>query len=124
MTKEIICTVCPTGCRITVEGEGTNITSIVGNSCKRGVQYATDEFIEPKRLLTCSVKLEGATRAVLPVRSSAPVPLKNVFDCMKVVKTTSVTAPVKVGQVIIPDILGLGVDIVSAMSIEKAGECK
>ena len=122
MKKEIICTVCPTGCRITVEGEGTNIASIVGNSCKRGIQYATDEFIEPKRLLTCSVKLEGAARAMLPVRSAAPMPLKDVFECMKVVKSTSVTAPVKVGDVIISDILGLGVDIVSAMSIEKAGK--
>ena len=122
MTKEVICTVCPTGCRITVEGEGTHIQSIVGNGCKRGIQYATDEFIEPKRLLTCSVTLEGADRAMLPVRSAAPLPLKNVFDCMKVVKATTVSAPIKVGDVIIKDILGLGVDIVSAMSIERVGE--
>lgn len=122
MTKEIICTVCPTGCRITVEGEGTNIQSISGNNCKRGIQYATDEFILPKRILTCSVTLEGANRAMLPVRSAAPLPLESVFDCMKVIKQTKITAPVKVGQVIIKDILGLGVDIVSAMSIERVGE--
>lgn len=122
MTKEIICTVCPTGCRITVEGEGTQITSITGNGCKRGIQYATDEFILPKRILTCSVKLEGADRGMLPVRSAHPVPFDKVFDCMKVIKATTVSAPVAVGDVIVGDILGLGVDMVSAMSIEKAGE--
>ncbi|MBQ6947801.1 MAG: DUF1667 domain-containing protein [Clostridia bacterium] len=122
MTKEIICTVCPTGCRITVEGEGTQIANITGNGCKRGIQYATDEFILPKRILTCSVKLQGADRGMLPVRSSCPLPLESVFDCMKVIKATEVAAPVKVGQVIVKDILGLGVDMISAMSIEKVGE--
>lgn len=122
MTKEIICTVCPTGCRITVEGEGADISSINGYTCKRGIQYATDEFILPKRILTCSVALEGAGRAVLPVRSAAPLPRESVFDCMKVIKETCVAAPVKVGDVIVKDILGLGVDIVSSMSIERVGE--
>ncbi len=122
MTKEIICTVCPTGCRITVEGEGAVVRSITGNTCKRGIQYATDEFILPKRILTCSVTLEGANRAMLPVRSVAPLPLERVFDCMKVAQATTVTAPVKVGDVIIENILDLGVDIVSAMSIERKGE--
>ena len=122
MIKEIICTVCPTGCRITVEGEGTNIVSMNGYTCKRGIRYATDEFILPKRILTCSVALEGANRAMLPVRSAAPLPRENVLDCMKVIKETHVAAPVKVGDVIVKDILGLGVDIVSSMSIERVGE--
>ena len=41
MKKEIICTVCPMGCRITVEGEGENIVSVTGYTCKRGEVYAS-----------------------------------------------------------------------------------
>ena len=117
MKKEIICTVCPVGCRITVEGEGANIASIVGNTCKRGETYAKDEFIAPKRLLTCSVKLEGRDRAMLPIRSSKPLPKEKIMECMEVIRQVKVTAPITVGQVIISDILGTGIDMVSSMTI-------
>ena len=117
MKKEIICTVCPVGCRITVEGEGADISSIVGNTCKRGETYAKDEFIAPKRLLTCSVRLEGANRAMLPIRSSSPLPKEKIMECMDLIRQVKVTAPIEEGQVIIRDILGTGIDMVSSMSI-------
>lgn len=117
MKKEIICTVCPTGCHITVEGEGSEITSLTGNTCARGKSYATDEFIEPKRILTSSVLISGTGRAMLPVRSSKPVPAALLFDCMKVIKSTRVSAPVKCGDVIIRNILGTGADMTATMDM-------
>ncbi len=117
MKKEIICTVCPVGCRVTVEGEGAEIVSISGNTCKRGETYAKDEFIAPKRILTCSVRLEGASRAMLPVRSSQPLPKEKIMECMEVIRQVTVAAPITEGQVIISNILGTGIDMVSSMSI-------
>ncbi len=114
MKKEVICTVCPRGCRIQVEGEGGTITSVQGYSCKRGLEYATAEFAHPARILTTTVKLSGGDGPLLPVRSSAPIPKQKLFDCMAVIRAVQASAPVERYQVIIPDICGTGVDIVAS----------
>ena len=120
MTKEIICTVCPRGCHITVTGEGERIDSVTGNSCPRGDVYARSEFVCPVRLLCTSVKLEGSERrAMLPIRSTKPIPKSMMFDCMAEVKKVSIRPPVSMHQVIIENIAGSGIDMVASMPIEK-----
>ena len=59
MEKEIICTVCPRGCHIQVEGERETVRQVTGYICKRGLEYATAEFTHPVRILTTTVKLDG-----------------------------------------------------------------
>ena len=117
MKKEVICTVCPRGCHIAVEGEGETISTIEGYSCKRGLEYASAEFAHPVRILTTTVKLVGEKHDLLPVRSSAPVPKEKLFDCMAVIRTTEVARPVKCYDVIVPNICGTGVDIVATKTI-------
>ncbi len=120
MVKEIICIICPRGCRIKVEEEGTGIIKINNNLCKRGYEYSKREFINPCRILTSSVKLLAAYgRRMMPVRSTKPIPKEIIFECMKAIKKISIEAPVKINQVIISDILGTGIDIVTCMSINK-----
>lgn len=118
MKKEIICTVCPMGCRITVEGEGENITSVSGYTCRRGEQYARDEFTHPVRILTSTVRTDSAKLPVLPVRSAKPVPKELLFACMEQINSVTVSLPVRMHQVIIPDVCGTGVDIVSTLDAE------
>lgn len=113
MKKEMTCVACPLGCTITVEFEGSEVLSVTGNTCKRGDAYARTEIVNPTRSLTSSVKVNGGTHPVVPVKSSKAVPKSMLFDCMKEINKTSVTAPVKLGQVIIKDILGTGADIVA-----------
>ena len=117
MKKEIICTVCPRGCHIQVEGEGDKILSVEGQGCKRGLEYASAEFAHPVRILTTIVKLEGQND-LLPVRSNKPVPKEKLFDCMDVIRATEVKLPVKRYDVIIPNICGTGVDIVATKEIQ------
>lgn len=120
--KNIICTVCPRGCSITIQGEiGKSIESISGFSCRRGEQYGADEFILPKRILTTTVKVEGgAAEPLLPVRSKAAIPRDLLSPSMEVIRKTTVPVPVRRGDVIILDILGCGVDIVASRSMDKA----
>lgn len=118
MEKEIICTVCPMGCHITVTGEGDRIDSISGYTCKRGEAYGRQEFAHPVRILTSTVKLEGADQPLLPVRSEKPVPKELLFTCMDILKKTVVKAPVKRYDVIVKDIAGCGVDIVASDTVE------
>lgn len=113
MKRELTCVACPLGCSITVEYEGTEVLSVTGNSCKRGEAYARTEIVNPTRSLATSVKVVGGVHPVVPVKSSNPVPKNMLFDCMREINSVTVTAPVKLGQVIIHDILGTGVDIVA-----------
>ena len=118
MKKEIICTVCPRGCHLQVEGEGEKILSVEGYSCKRGLEYGSAEFAHPVRILTTTVKLEGQQNDLLPVRSNQPLPKEKLFECMEVIRTTTVKAPVSRYDVIIPNICGCGVDIVATKAVE------
>lgn len=118
ITKEITCTVCPRGCTVTVEADGSQIKSISGYGCKRGEAYAAAEYTNPVRLLTSTMKVEGKANELLPVRSAKPVPKAKLFDCMEVIKKTAVTLPVKSGDVLIADICGTGTDIIASKSME------
>lgn len=113
MKKEIICTVCPRGCHIQVEGEGENVLSVQGYGCKRGLEYAGAEFAHPVRILTTTVKLEGVQNDLLPVRSNKPLPKEKLFACMDAIRSVQVQLPVARYDVIIANICGTGVDIVA-----------
>ncbi len=117
MKKEIICTVCPHGCHIQVESEGENIVSVEGYTCKRGLEYAKTEFSHPVRILTTTVKVMGVESDLLPVRSTKPVPREKLFDCMDTIRKVEVTLPVARYDVIVSDICGTGVDIVSTKTM-------
>ena len=55
--KELICIVCPKGCRLTVdEFNGYKVT---GNACQRGAAYGYKELTNPTRVLTTTVKIQG-----------------------------------------------------------------
>lgn len=117
MKKEIICTVCPRGCHVTVEGDGKEVRLVEGYGCKRGLTYATDEFISPVRILTTTVKIDGRENELLPVRSNAPVPKAKIFECMEIIKGISVKTPVERYDVLVKNIADTGIDIVATKEI-------
>jgi CxxC motif-containing protein len=115
---EIICIECPMGCHIelTVDEKG-EVLSVIGNQCKTGKTYAASEFRSPMRTLTTTVFVEGAEARLLAVRSSRPVPKALLKECMRTLSSTRVSPPVSLGQVIVPDILATGANIVSSGSL-------
>ncbi|MBQ7879998.1 MAG: DUF1667 domain-containing protein [Clostridia bacterium] len=117
MKKEIICTVCPRGCHVIVDGDGKNIVSIDGYGCKRGLTYAEAEYSDPVRILTTTVKVEGKANELLPVRSKIPMPQAKLFECMEILKKTTAKLPVKRYDVIVQDVCGTGVDIVATKDV-------
>ena len=117
MKKEIICTVCPRGCHIQVEGEGETVLSVQDYGCKRGLEYASTEFAHPVRILTTTVRLAGVQNDLLPVRSSKPLPKEKLFDCMNLIRSVQVQLPVSRYDVVISDICGTGVDIVATKDV-------
>lgn len=119
MKKVIICTVCPRGCHIDVEGEGEMIQSVEGYSCKRGLEYASAEFVHPVRILTTTVKMVGITNDLLPVRSAQPLPKEKIFGCMEIIRNTEAALPVTTGDVIISNICDTGIDIVATKTVSN-----
>lgn len=113
--KELICIICPRGCRLEVD-DNLNVT---GNSCPRGVIYAKNELTHPTRTLTSTVRVISKEEALLPVKSKDPLPKEKIFAAMEIINRTCVKAPIEIGDVIIKDILNLGVDIVATKDIDR-----
>ncbi|MEG0961669.1 MAG: DUF1667 domain-containing protein [Lachnospiraceae bacterium] len=119
MKKEIICTVCPMGCRINVEGESEHIAVIEGYGCKRGLEYGTSEFAHPVRILTSTVKTNSKKNPLVPVRSSQPIPKESMFACMDEIRKVEVTDSLKCYDVIIKNICQTGIDILATIDFKK-----
>lgn len=120
-TKELVCIVCPTGCRMTAEIEDGKILSITGNSCARGKEYASEEAINPKRSVTTTMKVEGRSARLVSVKTDGRVPKRMIRDVMKACNAVTVGAPVCIGDILIIDVCGTGVNIVATKNI-SAGE--
>ena len=114
----LICINCPRGCHLPVEKEGDKI-KVSGNACPRGYTYAYNEMTNPLRTLTSTIEVESENYRRLPVISSAPLPKGRVMDVMKELKGVRTKAPVHMGDVVVADVLGLGVDIIASKSIVK-----
>lgn len=121
LRKEITCIVCPIGCSIVVTGTEDKIESIEGNQCARGEDYAKAEFFHPERILTSTAKIEGSDEPLIPLRSNKPVPKELLAECMAEIKKLRLEAPVERYQVLIPNILGTGADIVATREGKRVG---
>ena len=114
MLNVLICIVCPRVCHLTVD---TELEKVTGNTCKRGEIYWLNEVKNPTRIVTSTVKIDGCDNIVVPVKTEEPIPKGMIFDVMKEINKASVKLPIKVGDVIIEDVLGTGVSIDSAKTV-------
>lgn len=115
---KLVCINCPRGCNLEV----TNINGeikVTGNSCPRGEQYAINEMTNPLRTVTTTIAIKSDIYDRLPVITSSPVPKGKIMDVCKALKEVEAKAPIKMGDVIVSNIIGLNVDIVASKSIEK-----
>ena len=117
MKKEIICTVCPKGCHIQVEGTAEHIDAMSGFTCNRGKEYAAAEFTHPVRILTSTVKIKGSRQELLPVRSSSPIPKELLQACMEEIHKIQAVPPIAIHDVVLYDICGTGTNIIASKSI-------
>ena len=120
MAKErnLTCIVCPRGCALTVRFDDIgNVEEILGNACKRGLTYAFDECTRPRRTVTSTVRL--ASGGVLAVKTSGTVPKERVFDVMKEINAAIAPRTARIGDVIIENVLGEGVDVVATANAEE-----
>lgn len=112
------------GCRLSVDDSDKNDIKVTGNTCPRGAKYARDEVICPKRMVTSIAQVNGGEINMVSVKTSDSIPKDRMFDALALLNGLSVDAPVKKGQIIVADVLGLGVDFVATKDVQKKNDCK
>ena len=119
MEKNFICINCPVGCNITVTLDDGKIADIKGNSCAKGLAYVTKEIESPARLVTSTVKVVGGTMNLVPVRTREEIPKDKIMECMAKINQIILSAPVKMGDVIIENVCDTGIDVVATAEMKK-----
>lgn len=113
-TRELTCINCPLGCQLTVVLQDGEVVSVAGNTCKRGDTYARKEVTNPTRIVTTSVPVDGSTcERMVSVKTESDIPKDKIFDVMRALQGVRATAPVRIGDVILGDVCGTGVNIVA-----------
>ncbi len=110
MTRDLICIVCPKGCPLTVELDGKEVKEVRGFTCARGKQYAIDECTHPMRTVTSTART--ANGGVIPVKTNGTIPKELMFDLMTEINKATVSLPARIGDVVIANVLGTGVDVI------------
>ena len=117
--RDLTCIGCPLGCSIQVTLENREVKEVRGNTCPRGDAYARKEVTNPTRIVTSTVRVEGGVSPMVNVKTASDIPKSKIFECAAALKDVVAVAPVKIGDVLLADVAGTGVDIVAAKNIAK-----
>ncbi|MCQ2488825.1 MAG: DUF1667 domain-containing protein [Clostridia bacterium] len=112
----LVCITCPRGCTVNIEKVGDD-WKVSGNSCNKGREFAINEMTKPMRTICSTVKTTFSDAPVLPCRVSADIPKDKIFDVMKEINKVVVDKPIGRGDVIIKNVLDLGVDVISTSDL-------
>jgi CxxC motif-containing protein len=123
--RDLTCIGCPMGCQITVELEKKEdgeieVLSVKGNTCAIGDRYARNEVAHPERTVTSTIVVAGGKLHRASVKTNANIPKDKIFACMEAIDKVAVKAPVAIGDVVIADVCGTGVDVIVTKNCEIA----
>jgi CxxC motif-containing protein len=117
--KIIRCIVCPTGCEIKVNQAPDNSISFEGYTCKRGLEYAEQEYYEPKRILTTTMRVENGFLPLIPVRSDKPIIKDKLRNVLNEIAEAKIKAPIKMGDILIENVLDTEVNIIASRDLKN-----
>ena len=125
-TLQFNCTTCPSECLLTVKvvrdanGAVVEVRSVTGNSCPRGDKFAHQELTCPMRVLTTTVAVSGGDEALLPVRTAEAIPLALHAQAIDLIRGLVIEAPIRMGDVVLEDLLGTSINLIASMDIGPA----
>lgn len=125
-TLRFNCTTCPSECLLTVEverdadGAVVEVRSVTGNSCPRGDTFAHQELTCPMRVLTTTIAVSGGDETLLPVRTAETTPLSLHAQAMDLIRGMVVDAPIRMGDIVLEDLLGTNIDLIASIDIDPA----
>lgn len=117
MKKEYTCIICPNGCELAAEIEGTRIIALEGAACNKGTEYVQQELVDPQRNIATSVLVINGDIPLVSVRLSNSIPKAEIFAVVNEIKSVKLTAPVTLGQIVIENVLGLNADVIATKQV-------
>ena len=117
MIKRLTCIECPQSCALTVDLENCRLVKVSGNKCPRGEEYARAEIENPLRILTGVVLAKGLALKMIPVRTDQPIPKVRILEAAAEIKKLKVTKPLRIGDIIVPNFMGLGVNLIATRDV-------
>ena len=118
-TRELICIGCPLGCPLTVTVEHGDVTSVTGNTCPRGDAYARKEVTNPTRIVTSTVRVNGGVSPMVSCKTASDIPKGKIFEVTEALKNVCAPAPVTIGDVVLANVAGTGVDVITTKNIDS-----
>ncbi len=119
MKASLLCTSCPFGCQLEVEHNEDTILQVKGNRCKKGLEYAEKEIFDPQRIITTTVSISNAIISLVPVKTDRSIAKQLSFEVIECASKIQLNAPVKMGDVVIKNILETGVNLVATRTLER-----
>jgi len=116
--RELICIGCPMGCPIVVKMEDGKVVSVTGNTCPRGDAYARKEVTDPTRIVTTTVRVADGKVPMINVKTEYDIPKDKIFDCIVALRGVTIKAPVQIGDIVLENVAGTGVNIVAAGNVD------
>lgn len=117
---KVICITCPKGCRLDVTREGDTILKVDNCGCKRGEEYVQAELTDPRRMVATTVKIQGSLHPLLPVYTAKPFPKPRIRELLTALQQVELSAPVAMGEAVVKDALGTGIDILASREMVAA----
>lgn len=121
--RNLICISCPLGCALTVTLEEGKVTDVSGNTCPRGDAYGRKEMTNPTRIVTSTVRVQNGHLPVVSVKTASDIPKGKIADVMEAIRRLRVSAPVRIGDVLLSDAAGTGTAIVATKEIRRKDIC-
>ena len=117
MERKLVCISCPLGCRLNVTWADETDITVTGNKCAKGESYAREEILAPKRVVTATVAVAADGPRRLPVKTSAPLLREHIPALLNQLYQIEAKPPLRCGDVLLQDIAGTGVDLVTTRSL-------
>jgi CxxC motif-containing protein len=117
--RHFVCVVCPIGCEIDVVHDGSKIISMEGNKCEKSEEFVNQELVEPMRIVTTTVRIQGSRWPVIPVRTDKAVPKRLFPRIMRQLRRIKLQAPVDILDVVVKDVLGTGANIIATRTMPR-----
>ncbi len=99
--------------------ENGEIKAVQHNSCKRGPEYAQQEFYDPHRMVTTTAAVSGGIVDRIPVRISAPIPVKHINALLQAIYALRLAAPIQIETALISNFANTGVDVIATRNITQ-----
>jgi CxxC motif-containing protein len=114
---EITCINCPMGCPMTVTIDSDKVTDVIGAVCNKGITYAELECTNPTRMVTSTVTLIGSHLRRLPIKTEHAIPKHKIAECVRSLKGVEIKAPVTIGDVVVENICGTGINMIATRHV-------